>query len=147
MYRLIVGIVIGLLCTAGIATAKPQNSGAFWVPVWDDVRGAVWTFDAQATHRATWDGQVFAVRYAKQYEHTGVKLCGRVTGTGDILLAYGSAGDAVTFTDARNTFQCVQTLVGPGGGSAPVQVAVYLRADAGHAITLTEPTLLLQVAP
>jgi hypothetical protein len=147
MYRLVVGIVIGLLCTAGIATAKPQNSGAFWVPVWDDVRGAVWTFDAQATHRATWDGRVFAVAYAKQPEHTAVKLCGMVSGTGAILLAYGGAGDAVTFREAQPQFRCVQTTVGPGGGAGNVQVEVYLHAETGDTLTLSDPTLLLQVTP
>lgn len=147
MSRVLFGLVIGLFLAGGGATARPHAGTAFWVPVWGEVSAATWVSDRRpVTHRPL-NSQVWAVRYAKQREHTGVQLCGMVTGRGDVLLAYGSAGDPVTVHTTQPTFTCVQTIVGPGGGAANVAVEVYLHAAPGQILMWEEPTLLLQVMP
>lgn len=146
MSRLLLGLILGVLLAGGAVTARPA-SPAFWVPAWSEVSRLTWTRDGRAMQRPGVNPQVWSVWYAKQPQHTGVKLCGLVTGAGEVLLAYGSAGDAVLVHGAQPTFTCVQTIVGPGGGSANVAVEVYLRATDGQTLTWAEPTLLLQVTP
>jgi hypothetical protein len=144
MLRVLLGCLIGLVLAGGAVTARPA-APSFWVPAWAPPPGG-WAVDGRATHRPGAGGPVWAARTARLPEHTGVQLCGRVRGVGQVTLIYGQEGDPVALTAPTPTFTCVQTFL-PGGSATNLDLAVYLRAADGQTLTWAEPTLLVQVTP
>lgn len=103
------------------APTKNAPTSLVWLPIHVPVAGEVFRAPKPGTQEpvASWF-------YAKPAEQTVFRAVGMFMGDGEVLLAYGGAGDGVEFHFSQPTPMTVDTPVGMGGGTVPIVLDVYL---------------------
>ena len=123
-------IVIGLLAAVVALSAlqaraasptKNAPTSLVWMPIHVPVSGEAWYAPKPGTQEP-----VVSWFYAKPAEQTVFRLVGMFTGDGEVLLAYGGAGDGVEFHFTQPEPMTVDTPVGMGGGTVPIVLDVYI---------------------
>lgn len=102
----------------------PLSATPIWIPLIEPrAIGVFWQQDPNNPLHDVWGGM-----YAKQYDQTQFKVCGRFVSGGDgfnsVMLTYADIGDQYEITSDGS--QCFTTYVGYGGGSTAQRMHVYL---------------------
>ena len=119
----LLAVVVALSALQARASAPTKNAptSLVWLPIHVPVAGEVWYAPKPGTQEP-----VVSWFYAKPAEQTVFRLVGMFTGDGEVLLAYGGAGDGVEFHFTQPEPMTVDTPVGMGGGTVPIVLDVYI---------------------